>query len=90
MDPQEIPQGVILSVKVKPNSPSFRLTRKGDDYILEVTSPPREGKANQEILSELPRKARCEVSILRGSQAGRKLILLKGITAKEVEAFLSS
>ena len=90
MDVQVTPEGIILSVKVKPNSGRFRLIKKGEELVLELTSPPRDGKANQEILSGLPRLLRCEVSILRGSQSKRKLLLLKGITEQDIEAVLAT
>lgn len=90
MDVQVTPEGIIVSVKVRPNSERFRLTRRGEELVLELTSPPREGKANQEILSGLPRLLRCEVRILRGSQSSKKLLLLKGITEQDIEAVLAA
>ena len=90
MDVQETPQGLILSVKVKPNSGRFALRRDGDTVVIELTSPPREGRANQEIMRELPRLLRCEVQILRGSQSNKKLLLLKGITEKDIELVLDT
>ena len=90
MEVQETPEGIIVSVKVRPNSGRFKLTRKGEELILELTSSPIEGKANQEIVSELPRLLRCEVRILRGSQSKRKLLLLKGITEQDIEAVLAT
>lgn len=90
MEVQETPEGLILSVKVKPGAGRFRLSSSGDDLVLELSSPAREGKANQEILRELPKLMRCEVRILRGSQSKRKLLLLKGITEQDIEAVLST
>ena len=85
---QETGDGLILSVKVRPNSAGLALYKKDDDVILELASPPREGRANQEIMSGLPKLLRCEVRILRGTQSKRKLLLLKGISVEELEAFL--
>lgn len=90
MEIQETADGLIVSVSVKPNSPRFAIMSRGDDIVLEVTSPPREGKANQEIMRELPRLLRCEVRILRGGKGKKKLIMLRGISADEFEGALDT
>jgi uncharacterized protein (TIGR00251 family) len=90
MEIQEIPQGTILSIKVKPNSSRFGFLVSGDDAVLELRSPPKEDRANQEILRELPKLLRCDVQILRGSHSKRKLILLKGISQKELRIVLDT
>ena len=87
---QETGQGLIVTVKVRPNSARIGFLKQGEDIVLEVTSPPRGGKANQEILSELPKMLRCEVTILRGSRARKKMLLLKGISQVEFEAVLDT
>ncbi len=88
MEMQETGEGIILSVKVKPNSGRFDIYKKDDEAVLELTSPARENRANQEIMAELPRLLRCEVRIIRGSRSKRKLLLLKGITESELDSFL--
>jgi uncharacterized protein (TIGR00251 family) len=88
MEIQETGDGLILSVRVRPNSGRFAIYKKDDDAVLELTSPAMEGRANQEIMREIPRLLRCEVRILRGAKSKRKLLLLKGITEEELEAFL--
>ena len=85
---QETGDGLIVSVNVRTNSAGLALYKKGDDVILELASPPREGRANQEIMAELPKLLRCEVRILRGATSKRKLLLLKGIAKEELDAFL--
>ena len=90
MEIQETPQGLIVSVKVKPSSPKFALIKKGEELILEVTAPPQEGKANQEIMKELSALLRCEVQVLRGSASRKKLLMLKGISTEELEAVLDT
>ena len=90
MEIQETPEGLIVTVKVRPNSGGFRLTKKRDDIVLELASPAREGRANQELLSELPRLLRCEVRIIGGLSSRKKLLLLRGITERELEAVLAT
>jgi uncharacterized protein (TIGR00251 family) len=90
MEIQETPEGLIVQVKVKPGSGGFRLTQQGENLVLELRSPPREGQANQEIMTELPKLLRCEVKILRGSRSSSKLLLLKGITREEIDLVLAT
>ena len=87
---QETPQGLILHVKVKTRAPDFSLSHRGEDFLITVTSPPENGKANQEILTELPKLLRCEVKLLRGEHRKEKIIMLKGITIEELEGALGS
>lgn len=88
MDAQETDQGLIVSVSVKPNSPGFRLYKKGGRLFLDSTRPPREGRVNGEIVRELPRLLRCGVRIVSGLKSRRKLLLLTGIEREDLEAFL--
>jgi uncharacterized protein (TIGR00251 family) len=90
MEAQETPEGLIVPVNVRPGAPNFRLHKEGHRLLLEVTSPPREGQANQEIVRELPRLLRCEVRILGGMRSRRKLLLLRGMAGKDLKAFLES
>jgi uncharacterized protein (TIGR00251 family) len=90
MEVQETDQGLIVPVNVKPNSPGFGLRKKDDKLFLDVTNPPREGRANQEIMRELPRLLRCEVRILSGLKSKRKLLLLRGITRQDLDIVLES
>jgi uncharacterized protein (TIGR00251 family) len=90
MEAQQTPKDLVVRVKVKPNSGRLRLTRRGEELVLEVTSPPREGRANQEILRELPKLLGCEVSIVSGLKSKRKTLLLSGITEKELEDSLTT
>jgi len=86
----ETPEGLIITARIKPGSGRFCFKMEKDDIILEVMSPAREGKANQEIMRELPKLLRCEVRILRGSSSRKKLMLLKGITSEELEIVLEA
>ena len=90
MEIQETGDGLIVSVSVKPGSGRFAIITKGDEIILEVRSPPQEGKANQEIVRELPKLLRCDVRILRGEHRKKKLLLLKGISEQELRGVLDT
>ncbi len=76
MECKETSGGLVISVRVKPNSGAFRLHPDG---TLEIRSPPGEGKANAEIVKELSRLFGTDAVILRGRKSRRKLILLKDL-----------
>lgn len=79
---------VIIEVKVKPNSKRFTITKKGDQLILEVTSHPKEGKANAEIIKGLERKFGKEVEIVKGMKGKDKIILVKNAEMKGVVSLI--
>lgn len=78
-------KGVLMEVKVKPNSKRFALARKGGQLVLEVVSPAREGKANLEIVKGLKRLFGRDVEIVKGSRKRRKVILVKGAKIELLE-----
>jgi len=81
--------GVLIEVRVKPNSKRFALLRKGEKLILEVTSPPREGKANLEITRGLKRMFGRDTEIVKGFKGKEKVILVKSAELKEIEDRIS-
>lgn len=77
--------GVLIGVRVKPNSKRFALSRKGDQLILEVVSPPKEGKANLEIVRGLKRIFGKDVEIVKGLKSKEKVILVRNTNKEEIE-----
>lgn len=77
--------GVLIGVRVKPNSKRFALRRKGDQLILEVTSPPKEGKANLEIVKGLKKLFGKDVEIVKGFKSKEKVILVRNTNKEEIE-----
>lgn len=78
-------KGVLLEIRVKPNSRKFGFSRKGGKLILEVTSPPKEGKANAEIIRELKKMFRKEVVILKGFRSRDKIIFVNGAASEDLK-----
>lgn len=87
---KETKDGLIIEVRVKPNSKRFALTRKDDQLILEVTSPAQEGKANMEIVKGLKRLFGKDVEIVSGLRSRDKVILVRGANLSEVSSRLQS
>jgi len=79
------PRGVLIEARVRPNSPKFSLSRKGDELVIGVTGPPQEGKANTEIVKSLRRVTGHEVEIVKGHKGRKKLILIRGAEPEEIE-----
>jgi uncharacterized protein (TIGR00251 family) len=77
--------GVIIGARIKPNSKRFALTRKNGRIIIEVISPPHEGKANVEVVKELKRMFKREVEIMKGLRSKDKVILVRGAEMSEIE-----
>ena len=79
-------EGVLIEVRVKTNAKSFALYEKDGKLILEVTSPPQEGKANLEIVKGLKKLFGRDVEILRGFKGRDKTILIRGARLEEINS----
>ena len=80
--------GVLLEVRVKPSSKRFALSEKDGQLILEVTSPPKEGKANLEIVRALKKMFGKDVEIVKGFKSKSKIILIKGMKTGEFRSLI--
>jgi uncharacterized protein (TIGR00251 family) len=66
-----------IQVKVKPNSRTEEVSREGDDFVVKVREPPREGKANQAVIRLLAEHLgvpKSRVRILSGFSCKNKVI----------------
>ena len=90
MKVQEIAQGIIVEVHVKPNSKEFRLIIKDDELMVLCHEAPRNGKVNNELLKKFSRLFSKKVDLVSGFTSRQKKILVNGITAKEVNRILAS
>ncbi len=70
-----------IHVKVKPNSRTEEVSQKSDSFIVRVKDPPKEGKANQSVVSLLAEHfgvPRSQVKILTGSRSRNKVVEIAG------------
>ncbi len=65
---------MIVKVRVKPNASSFKVVKKGNDYIIYVPEKPEKGKVNAFIESKLSKMLGCNVRIIRGFKSRVKLL----------------
>ena len=66
-----------IQVKVKPNSRTEDVSLEGDGFIVRVKEPPREGKANQAVITLLAEHLgvpKSRVRILSGFRSKNKVI----------------
>ncbi len=67
-----------ITVRVKPNSRKNEVQKIAENqFVVSVTAPPVEGKANEkviELLAEHFRKPKRSVTIVRGKTAREKII----------------
>lgn len=76
---KKINSGILLTVKVKPNSPQFSI-KFNDQIIIHCKSHPEKNKANLEIIKELKRIFDRKVEIILGLKSKKKKILIHNIT----------
>ena len=82
---EETTDGIIFHAKIKTKSKKFLISKKDNHILVEVKSPPRQGKANIEIVKEFRNLFRKEVLILKGFKSKEKVIFINGIKEKEFQ-----
>ena len=66
-----------IQVKVKPNSRTEEISREGNNFIVKVKEPPKEGKANQAVIKLLAEHfgvPQSQVRILSGFRSKNKVL----------------
>jgi uncharacterized protein (TIGR00251 family) len=66
-----------IQVKVKPNSRTEEISREGNNFIVKVKEPPKEGKANQAVIKLLAQHfgvPQSRVRILSGFKSRNKVV----------------
>ncbi len=84
-------QGVILNLKIIPNSRQFKFAGLDDwdnRLRLKIKKEAFEGKANQEILETLSKLFETKAKIITGHKSSKKKVLLLGLKQKQVEILL--
>lgn len=87
---QETEDAVILRIRVIPRASCSALAGTQDDALkLRITSPPVDGKANEEcirVIAEFFGVKRRQVTIISGHLSRTKTIAIKGTSTAEIAA----
>ena len=90
----ETPEGAILSVKAQPRSSKAGIDGLlGDAVKVRIRCAPVDGKANKELVETLADEfglPKSSVVFKSGETSKQKRILLRGVTAAQVEQKLAS
>ena len=84
----EVPEGVILNIKVFPNASKNEVGQVLGEYLrIRIASAPVKGKANKECLKLLAsffRINKSRVMFMKGETSRLKQVLLEGIKKEDV------
>ncbi len=72
--------GVIINIKISPNSSKNEIIKDGEIFKIKITSPPVDGKANKsliEFLSKTFKIPKTSIKILKGETSKEKTILFQ-------------
>jgi hypothetical protein len=84
----EVKDGVILEVNVKPNSKEFKMIVEGDEIVVSCVEKPVKGKVNKELVKEFSRLFHTKVELVSGFASRQKKLLIRGFGKTEVERIL--
>jgi uncharacterized protein (TIGR00251 family) len=87
---RKIKEGIILDVEIKPRSNAFRLLIDHDRIIIFCSEEPVKGKVNKELVKELSRLLKKEVSIITGFSRRHKRLLVRNCEEHELRHLLQS
>jgi len=80
---EEKPSGVTIKVRVSLRSSSAQITGpRGDVLGIKLTSPPVEGRANEELIGLLAKRlrvARSSIRIVTGHSSREKVLFVEGV-----------
>ena len=84
----EVKDGVILDVNVKPNSKEFKIVVEEDEIVVFCVEEPVKGKANKELVKEFSRIFHSKVELVSGFTSKQKKLLIRGFRKSETERIL--
>ncbi len=81
--------GALIEVLVKPNSrnPGIKGVEEGK-LVVHVSAPPREGRANEELIKVLKKLLRTRVELIAGLRSTVKTVKACNLTSEEVKAII--
>jgi len=90
---KETKEGVTFPIRVMPRSPRCEVAGIQDGALkIRITSPPLEGKANNEcirFLADQLKIKRVQITIIAGHKSRNKTVSISGVRKADVEALSS-
>ncbi len=90
---KETEKGVIFQIRVLPRSSRCEVVGIQDEALkIKITSPPVEGKANEEcirFLSTQLKVKKSQVEIIAGHKGRKKTVAVEGVKRTDLEALIS-
>lgn len=89
---KEAADGILLKLKISPNSSKNEFIKSENELKLKITAPPVDGKANKFVIDFLSKKFKIPKSsfdIIRGETSKEKTIFIK-ISSPEKAEFIKS
>ncbi len=77
---KETSDGVIINIKISPNSSKNEILNDGEIHKIKITSPPIDGKANKALIEYLSKSfkiPKTSIKILKGETSKEKTILFE-------------
>jgi len=87
---QKSSSGVVIYVRVKPNSKQFRIAFETDELVVFCREAPVKGRVNKELIKELSKAFHRKVQILSGFTSRQKKVLIEHISTGEINKILST
>ena len=87
---QQVPEGVVVEVFVKPNAKRFELKIEEEELVALCSEVPEKGKVNKELLKQLTKVFGHKVELVSGFTSRQKRFLISGVEKKQVEQILES
>jgi len=84
----EVEDGVILEVNVKPHAREFKIVVEGREIVVFCLEAPVKGKVNKELLKEFSRLFHTKVELVSGFTSKQKKLLIRGFGKSKVERVL--
>ena len=75
---QKTLDGILIEARIKTGCSSFSIKKSEVKFLIEVSAPPVEGKANKEIVKEMKKIFKTDIEIVKGLKSKDKIILIKG------------
>jgi len=91
---KESKDGIILTIRVVPRASKNEISGElGDAIKIRLQAPPVEGKANKALIQFLSDALNIQwnrISILSGDTGRNKRVLIRGISAEELQKVITS